>query len=332
MKSPMLDLLQMLKGFWHSRILFAGQELGVFDFLAQGPKTAAQVAQGLRLDLRGVEILLNALAALELLRKDTERFCVNPAVEDALVAGRPGSQASIIAHHRMMWDSWGHLDETICSGRPWRPPAGSSRTPDSKRVRAFIQGMAEIGQAAARELAGRVDLTHVERVLDVGGGPGTYSIALARRKPTLRATILDLPKPLEVAREYIARSGMQQQVEARKGNALKDDFGSGYDLALVSNLLHSFGPDDNARIVRKSAEALAPQGWLIVNEFALNEDRVSPVSAALFAVNMLANTEQGRTYTVGEIAQWMAEAGLKNIRHEDLLGHSTLTYGQKVAA
>ncbi|MCX7013188.1 MAG: class I SAM-dependent methyltransferase [Candidatus Sumerlaeota bacterium] len=326
--SSPIDLHQLVRGFWLSRILFAGEELGVFESLDQGAKTPHEAAAALHLDERGIDILLHALTAMELLRKDkgSGRFSLNPAVADALLPGRPGSQASIIAHHRMMWDSWGALDQTIRSGKPKvRAAAG----PDRKRIHAFIMGMAEVGLPSAEELTRRLDLSRIERMLDVGGGPGTYSIALARRKPSLRATILDLAPTLEVARENIARQGMAKQVDTREGDALAVDYGADFDLVLVSNLLHSFSADECRRIVRKSAAALAPGGLLVVNEFALNEDRISPAPAALFAVNMLANTEAGRTYTIGEIETWMAEAALQRIRHEDLLGRSTLFYGEK---
>jgi len=323
------DLDNLLHGFWYSRILFAGQEIGVFDYLADGARTAEKIADALRIDYGPMEILLNALTALDLLQKSGDRYALNPELEDGLVTSRPGSKASMMAHLSHMWSSWGRLDEVLRKGRS-RFSEGQDVPPqDTERIRFFIKAMYEASQEAAEELARRLDLANVERMLDLGGGSGSYCIALARRKPSLRATVFDRPLSLEVAREFIAAAGMEEQVDTHSGDALRDNLGTGYDLVLISQLLHAYSPDSNARIVAKGAQALAPGGLLIINDFALNEDRASPRHAAVFAVNMLVNTEAGRTYTVAEVTQWMVNAGLGQIRTEDLLSRSTLFYGLK---
>jgi len=324
------DLMTMIHGFWGSRVLFAGQELGIYDLLARGGKTADEVARELGLDPDAAATLLGALAGLGLLRKDLQgRFTLAPETENALVAGQPGSLASIIAHMRQMWEAWGRLDEVLRRGRPEIAEERRFVERDPQRVRAFIAGMAEVGRASAEELARRLAAWPVRRMLDIGGGPATYCLALARLKPELRATLFDRPLPLEVAREFITAEGLEERVLTQEGDALTGEFGADYDLVLISQVLHSFGPEDCARVVREAARALAAGGWLIVNEFALNEDRVSPPQAALFSVNMLANTEKGRAYTRNEIKEWMRAAGLGELKEEDLLGRSVLFYGKK---
>ncbi|MCL5270529.1 MAG: acetylserotonin O-methyltransferase [bacterium] len=328
--TEMQKLMGIMRGFWHSRILFAGAEIGLFDALAKRPQSVREVTARLETDPRGTEILLNALTALGVLCKTGTRYSLNPGMADALVSDRPAAITSMMTHLRHMWDSWGHLDEVLRTGRPWRGPEdGMKLAEEERRTRAFIEAMHQAGQPSARELARRLDLSRVERILDIGGGPGTYCIELVRRKPDIQATILDRQLPLEVARRFIAEAGLEGSVHTRVGDALRVELEPEFDLVILSQLVHAFGPEQNQYIVNKATGGLRPGGLMVVNEFALNEDKTSPVDSALFAVNMLANTEDGRTYTHKEISGWMKKAGLRNIRSEDLLGRSTLFIGAK---
>ncbi len=318
----------LMRGYWRSRVLLAGVELGLFEALARGPLSEAEAAAELNLDRRAVGILLGALAALDLVEPEAERYRLPARWAPWLLREGEHSQVSIILHMRKMWEAWGHLDEIARAGRPLPAPPTD---PEAERdhMRAFITGMHEVSGKSARLLAQRLDLTGVSRLLDVGGGPGTYCIEFARRRPDLRAVLLDRPLALEVARGFIDKAGLGDRIETRPGDGLADDYGSGYDLVLMSQLLHAFGPEECAELARRGAAALAPGGRLIINEFALTEGRWAPPMAALFAVNMLVHTEAGRTYTVEEIAGFMRAAGLVDLRHEDLAGRSIIVIGTK---
>ncbi len=327
---PVMQLQEMMRGFWHSRILFIGQELGIFDLLAGKPQGVKPVVKALGTDERATEIVLNALTALGFLIKENNKYAVSPAYSDYLVTGGRRDLTSMMAHLRHMWDSWEQLDDTMKTGRPSRDVATQHNLAMSEEMtRHFIQAMHQNGQPMAAEVARRLDLAKVNRVLDVGGGPGTYCLDLAKKKNSLHAVVFDRQVPLEVARKNISEAGLAERVTTQVGDALQDDFGTGYDLVIMSQLIHAFSPAECEMSIRKAAQALNPGGALVINEFALNEDKVSPPYAAIFAVNMLANTEGGRTYTIGEISAWMRKAKLKDIRSEDLLERSTLIYGTK---
>lgn len=327
---PLYDLEALTHGFWRTRIMMAGVELGIFEALARRPMTEEQLTEELGYDRRGAGILLGALAGMGLLDFEDGRYRVADSWADMLVEGGAMSQVHMIMHLRKMWEAWGRLDEVVRTGRRRQlPPLNAAE--EEASIRAFIGGMHEAGRQSARELAARLDLSGVNRMLDVGGGPGTYCIELARRRPELRATLLDLRLPLEVARENVEAAELDDRVERRLGDALTDDYGEGFDLVLISQLLHAYGAAENALIVKKGAAALRPGGRLIINEFALLGGRSHPAQAALFSVNMLVNTDEGRAYTAGEIRGWMSDAGLIDIRHEDLVCRSTLFHGTRPA-
>lgn len=323
---PLIELEALTHGFWRSRILFAGVELGIFEALSKHPMTEDEIIGELGYDRRGAGILLGALAGMGLLDVEAGRYRIADSWVDMLVKDGAMSQVHIITHLRKMWDSWGRLDEVVRTGRRRQlPPLNAGE--DEAGIRAFIGGMHEAGRQSARELAARLDLAGVNRMLDVGGGPGTYCIELARRRHELHATLMDRRLPLEVARENIEAAEFEDRIERRIGDALTDDYGSDYDLVLISQLLHAYGPVENALVVRKGAAALRPGGRMIINEFALLTGRSLPANAAMFSVNMLVNTDEGRAYTADEIKAWMSEAGLVDIRHEDLACRSTLFIG-----
>jgi ubiquinone/menaquinone biosynthesis C-methylase UbiE len=164
----------------------------------------------------------------------------------------------------------------------------------------------------------------------VGGGPGSYDIAFARRDADARSTILDRPGALAVARELAREADVEDRIDFREGDALEDSFGeSCFDLILMSQLLHSFGPEECRAVIAKGAAALAPGGVLAINEFALEDDGVSPAPAAIFGVNMLVGTDRGQTYKASELADWMRQTGLRPIGARSLNGHSTVVFGKK---
>lgn len=327
---PIYEMEGLIHGFWRSRIMFAGVELGIFEALARRPMTEEDLTAELGYDRRGLGILLGALAGIGLLEVDANRYRVADRWAEILVSGGPMSQTHMIMHLRKMWESWGRLDEVVRTGRRRQlPPLNAAE--DEAGIRAFIGGMHEGSRHSARELAAKLDLSGINRMLDVGGGPGTYCIELARRRPELKATLMDRILPLEVARENIEAAGLEDRIERRLGDALADDYGQNYDLVLISQLLHAYGPAENAMIARKGAEALRPGGRLIINEFALLRGRGEPAHAAIFGVNMLVNTDEGRTYQAAEIEGWMRDAGLVDLRHEDLVCRSTLFHGIRPA-
>jgi len=147
--------------------------------------------------------------------------------------------------------------------------------------------------ARAPHLVAALDLSRVRRALDLGGGSGAYAMAFARAVPGLVVEIVDTPDVVRLTRRYVAEAGLQDRVTARAGDLRAGEYGSGYDLALLSAVCHMLGADENADLVRRAARALAPGGRLVIHDYVLEPDRTSPRPAAIFAVNMLVNTELG---------------------------------------
>jgi SAM-dependent methyltransferase len=169
-------------------------------------------------------------------------------------------------------------------------------------------------------------------MLDVGGGSAAYSIAFARASATLRAEILDLPTVLPIAQGHVREAGLADRVTTRAGDLRTDDFGSGYDLVLLSSICHMLGPEENRDLVSRAARALAPAGRVVVSDFLLDEDGTAPRQAVLFSINMLVGTPSGRSYRESEYGAWLRAAGLVDVARVRLPGPAHLVVGRKPAA
>jgi predicted O-methyltransferase YrrM len=304
----------MVRGFQVAKMLMVAVDLGVFDFLTE-PKSAAETAAWLKADPRATGIFLNGLAALELVDKDGENFRNRDLASRYLVRGSENYRGAIVKHIEHTWDrGWNDLKETVLAGHPAQadPEKWLDARPerDEAEVRAFIWGMHAIARDLAPKVAAMLDLKAVRRLLDLGGGPATYAIIFAQANPDLKATVFDLPMPIEIARENIAKNGLTHRVGTLAGNFLQDDIGTGYDFIWVSQILHSHDEEQSRLIIAKAVAALNPGGTLAIQDFYLNPDGASPTGPAMFGVHMLAVTPRGRAYTHTEVAEWMQAAGL----------------------
>jgi len=249
-------------------------------------------------------MLLGALLALDLVEKDGDRYWNAPVATACLVPGAPKDRTGIIRHAANGWDAWSRLSEAVVTGT-----GAPVEIRNEAERRDFINGMNNIAKESARQVAAAIDLSPYRHVLDAGGGPGAYTIAFLQAHPQMCATIFDLPEVIPMARERVIHAGLQDRVRFLPGDLTVDAFGSGYDLVLVSNIIHSFSAEANRKLVRKCYEALEPGGLLIIKDFLVNNDRSGPPFSLIFALQMLVRTGVGDTYTIDEVKEWTDTAG-----------------------
>ncbi len=315
-KEQLRDLKKISSGFRESRILLTSNNLGLFEYLKE-KMDAESLSKVLGTDKRAIEILLDALCAMKLLKKDSNCNYINtPLTMRLLVKNSPYYQGDILKHMDTLWKNWSNLDEILKTGRPYH----SSRDHES-----FIKGMHNIAIMKVKDVVYAMDLKNVKRLLDLGGGPGTYSIEFA--KHSIDITLFDYPETIKIARNFINASGLKN-IRTIEGDFLIDDIGHGYDLVFISQVLHAYSQKDNAIMLRKSFNALNKNGSIVIHEFYISKDRTKPLNSALFSVNMLVNTEGGRCYAPEEIILWLKNTGFKGIKKR-LLEDTILITGKK---
>ncbi len=299
-------------GGWSAQALFAANDLGVFTVLsAKGPLSAEGLAAELGADPDATRRLLGALAAIDLLTHEDERFSNAPVAESYLVPDRPESMVTWVSLIGSWTQTFSHLAESVRTGKPAEVPEehlGGS----ADYTRQFIIGMHDYAMGPGRELARHLDLGGRTRLLDVGGGPGTYSILLAEQHPEISCVIFDLPDVVELAQEVIASHGLDGRVSTSPGDYHSDEFPRGYDVVLVSNTLHQEDWESCRRILDQAYASLEPGGLVVIHAMFLNEDRDGPVWPALHNLLMLLVYRGGRAYTAEQTYEMLTESGFEN--------------------
>lgn len=298
-----LNWLRQAASFASSRIILTANNYRIFDLLEKGSKTSGAVARALSSDRRATELLLDSLVSLTLLKKTGTLYKNRPVASKYLVSGKPGYQGDILRHYHTMWENWSGLDTTLKTGKPCKK---------SHDHEAFILGMHNLASQKVRKVMDTLNLAGIHRLIDIGGGPGTYSIAFAKKK--IEVTLMDSPDTLRIAGKVIRKSGMQKHIQLLPGDFTKDEIGNNYDMVFISQIFHAYSEKACNALLKKGIAALNPGGRVVVHEFYLDETKTHPPAGAIFSINMLVNTPQGRTYTKGEICSWMRKAGLADIR------------------
>jgi len=270
---------------WRSRAgraLEAACTTGLLEQLGEGPQTADEVAEARHLDARMVEKVLIVLAALGVADRDADRWRLTPRGRATLLPDADMYQGNVLAHSAQVGSFWSDLESVLRGGTGgWVfSPEGHDRMRSYRDFVLAMHNLAMAGRAAA--FCDCVDLAGRRTLVDVGGGPASYSMALCERYPDLSATVLDVPEAVGIARDLIERFGMTGRVRAEVGDWNEVEFGDGdRDVVLMSNVLH--GADSQAEMkLAKARRALVPGGLLIVQDFLLNPAKTGPLIPAVF--------------------------------------------------
>ncbi len=316
-------LFNLSNGYMASRIFLTALELGVFDQLGTRQLTFSQLANQIKTDERATEILLNALTGMKLLEKRGNLFNNVKEFAGFLISSNTCYKGGLFNHNANLWDAWSNLTDIVKSGRPYN----GEWTDDKKHD--LASAMKQYSKGKAGMIANLFNGSDVNRVLDLGGGPGSYAIAFAKSNANLNSVVFDRDdQAYKIAKDDIEREGLQERIELRRGDFLVDDIGSGYDLVILSSIVCLFGDDTNSLLFRKIKESLNDGGRIVVSDLMLDESKTKPVSAAVFAVNMLVNTQSGRSYTSIEVKELLRSLGFKDI-HRLPVEHSQVIIGRK---
>jgi len=314
-------------GFRTARVLLTAYELDLFSALEDEPKTSAEVAHFLRTDERATDRLMNALCGMGYLKKKTGAFSNTPLAARFLVKGKPEYLAGIM-HSVGLWRTWSTLTDAVRAGTSVMV-RGEVNERGEDWLDAFIAAMHARAYKQAPAVIKLLDLRGVRRVLDVGGGSAAFSMAFVRAKKEIRAVVFDLPNVIPLSRRYIEAEHLSDRIDTAVGDYTVDSLGSAFDLAFLSAVIHSNSIEVNRQLFKKVADALNPDGQIVIQDHIMSEDRTAPLAGALFALNMLVATKAGDTYTESEVRAWMEEAGFKNIRRKESPLGTDLMMGRK---
>ena len=325
-------IVEMASLFYESCVLFTASDLGIFTSLSKtGSATAEAIASELELDQRGARLLLDGCVALELLEKDGDLYSNTPLSSTFLVPGSPADLSGAIRYNRDVYDAWGKLKDLVKSGRPVEQPEVHLGD-DADRTRTFVMSMHHRAMGIGQAVIPQLDLSTCKTVFDAGGGPGTYSVLIAKSSPEIHCTVMDLSEVVKIADELIAQQDMKDRVSTIPGSYRTDDFPQGNDMVNFFGVLHQESPDSIRALFKKAYESLNPGGIINVMDMMTDGTHTQPKFSALFAVNMALTTENGWVFSDAEVEAWLTEAGFEDFSVAQLpppMPHSLATARKK---
>jgi ubiquinone/menaquinone biosynthesis C-methylase UbiE len=309
--SPQL-FLQTATSYQQTEAMKAAIQLEVFTAIGKGNHIAAEIAKACSTSERGMRILCDYLCIVGFLTKEGDKYRLTQDTAFFLDKKSPAYLGSAIDFmlSPTLVDNFKNLAEVVRKGGTVSPEGGTV-APDHPVWVDFARAMAPLMVMPAQSMAKLVD-PNAERglkVLDIAAGHGLFGIAFATQNPKSEVVALDWPRVLEVAHENATKAGVADRYRTIEGSAFDVDYGSGYDLVLLTNFIHHFDPETCEVLLRKVHAALGEGGRAVTLEFVPNDDRISPAETAGFAMMMLGSTPAGDAYTFKEIEKMTANAG-----------------------
>ncbi len=303
-----LERLRRESSYSRACIIITAAELGLFRAIGTRHKDAGALAAHFGGRAAGWEIFCNALCAMGLLRKSGEKYTNSAFVLRCITGGKAG----FLLPEYDGWKIWGGLAAALRSGK--RPRTNQPFFTDKKRSLRLLEALDIDAQQIAPHLIKHLPLSRARTLLDIGSGLGAFSIAFCRRFTKLRATLIEHPQTVAFARRTVARAGLSKRIRIIGTNFISHNLPRGFDMVLISNVLHSQSIKQNRSLLVKLRKCVNPGGYLILRDVFMSRDRIAPEWAAVFSAALLLQTPAGRCYTLDEVRGWLRQSGFARIK------------------
>jgi hypothetical protein len=311
-------IMRVAAGFMAAQHLFAAAEVGLFEALADGPATIDEIAARTGLPAKTARIATDAMAALGLVTRDSGGAYANSPAAGAFLAGRtPADLRPFLTFwQRLTYPAWEKLPDAIRSGG-----GGGMSLDDPADNDVFSAGVEAITAGAAMALARVPELARAERLLDIGGGTGSFLAAALAAQSQLEGTLVELPPVAAIARRKLDGEPRAEVIDA---DVFGEPLPEGHDVLLLANVVHLFGRDRNRDLLRRVRHAAPDGATMLLVDFWTDPSHTEPALAALLAGEFLLVTGEGDVYSVEEMAELLAETGWDFVEARPLAGPQTL--------
>ena len=319
-------IMQLASGFMAAKHLFAANELGLFEALADSPANLDALAARTGLTRRAARISADAMVALGLLEVQDGIYRNSKTAARFLAGPGPGDLRPFLRFwDKISYPAWTRLAETLASG----PPREMFELDDELQHIASA-GIEAILAGPATTLPEAFDFGPHKRLLDIGGGTGSWSIAIAKRHQNIRASILELPTVTELATSRVADAGLGHRITVITGDAIVGELPAGHDVFLLANLIHYWSAEQNQELLQRVRRAAQPGSALLLADFWTNAAHTEPLQAALMAGEFAAHLRNGDVYSVEQVHEWLDRTGWRFADHRPLAGPQSLILAEAV--
>ena len=320
-------ILKIAMGFMAAKHLFAASELGLFEALANGPAKLEDLAKCMAVPPRTAGIVAAAMVSLRLIEQEGS-FYRNSAEIAPFLAGKPesGLRPFLRFLDNISYPLWQKLIDALRSGHG-QAQFGKF---DRERQQIFSAGVEALTAGVAAALVTNYDFGRHRRLLDVGGGTGSFLVNLLRSYPVLRGTLFELPGACAVARQRVSAEAEGQRIDIVEGDVFKDPLPGGHDVMLVANTIHVFSHAHNLELLKKM-RAIAPRGArLLLVDLWTDPTHSVPPAAALMSGEFLVMAGEGQAYSEQEAEHWMRETGWRKLERKALAGATGLIVAEAI--
>ena len=322
-------IFQIASGFMAAKHLFVANEVGLFEQLAEGAATLDDLAPRLGLPRRTTRMVADAMVALGLVQRVGEHYQNGPVAATFLSGRTPTDVRPILRlFNRMSYPRWMHLEEAVRTGQAVF--GEFAFTAEEQPI--YSEGVEAITAGTAQALATQYNFSQHRRVLDLGGGTGSFLLAILRRHPSLACTLFELPPVAAVARHYLATTPLAQGLQIVEGDFFQDPIPADYDAIIIANVWHNYAPERNMDLLRRVRQSVAAETRLLLVDFWTDPTHTQPLAAALMAGGFLLTTGEGDVYSAEEVHGWLQETRWRPVAHIALGGPSSLIVAEPVTS
>jgi SAM-dependent methyltransferase len=315
-------ILQLLSSHMTAKYLFVANEVGLFETLAQEPMTLDDLAQRTRVPRRTLRIMADALVATGFVERQDQLYR-NGAVTAAFLSGNPKApdlRPILQLWNHIVYPQWLQLEESLRTGQGVFGFADFS--PEQARI--FSTGVESLTARSAAALAENYNFGRHQRVLDLGGGTGSFLFAALHQHPGFAATLFELPATAALVRQRLAQMPKSPAVQVLEGNFLEDPLPEGYDAIVLANVMHLFSPVRNQTLLQRIRHTAPAGARLLLVDFWTDPTHTQPAFAALIAGEFQIVTGEGDVYSVDEVHTWLRDSGWRPLEHKPLAGAASV--------
>jgi hypothetical protein len=314
-------IFQVATGFMATKHLFAANEIGLFENLAEGPATLDELAQRTGIPRRTLRIVVDAMVALGFVDRQGDHYQNGP-VAASFLSGRTPNDLRPVLHFfdRLNYPRWEKFEEAVRTGKAIFGELDFTK----EEQEIYSKGVEAITAGGAHALATTYDFSQHQRVLDLGGGTGSFLLGVLRHHSGVEGTLFELPSTAAVARQLLAGNPLRDRIKIVEGNFFKDPVPTGHDAVIIADVVHLFSPERNLELLRRIREGVADGARLLLVDFWTNLTHTQPTFAALIAGQFLITTGEGDVYNQEEVSGWLWQTGWRPLEHKPLAGPASL--------
>lgn len=318
-------IFQLAAGFMSAKHLFIANEVGLFEKLSEGPATLDELTRRMGIPRRTARIVADAMAALGFIERRGDLY-QNAPVAAAFLSARPlrDMRPFLRFWNQLSYPRWERFEEAIRKGHG---VFGALKfTPEEQKV--FSEGVEAFSASEAESLAAAYDFGRHRRVLDLGGGTGSFLRVLLQRYAGLECTLFEMPAAAAVARQRLANGPFAERIRIVEGDFLRDPIPNGHDAILLANVVHALSAEHNVEVLRRIREGAPQGGRLLLADLWTDPTHTDPAFAALMAGEFLVMSGEGDVYSSEEACEWFAQTGWRMVEQRPLVGPSSLVVAE----